>query len=111
MPYWFERKKIKLPAGEDRRVKVSEEEKERIKDLYKAGWSIRKIAREYAGKCSRRLIQFILYPDRAKRQVILRRRRVKEGREKWYKGPIYMRRYMEHKKAVFGLKVKQKERG
>jgi len=70
MPYWFEICKIKLPKEKDRRRKLTDEEKEEIKELYRKGWSIRKIAKKFQDKCSRRLVQFILFPERYKHSRI-----------------------------------------
>ena len=66
MPYKFQTQKIKLPAGKDRRVKLSEEDKQQIRTLHLAGIGIREIARRYQDQCSRRLIQFVLFPERLK---------------------------------------------
>lgn len=60
--------KLKLPKHLDRRRKLTDKEKKHIKDLYFFEYkSIREIAREYDKKCSRRLIQFILFPERDKK--------------------------------------------
>lgn len=68
MPYTFEGKNKKhLPREFDRRRKLSDEQKEHIRFCYfglKMG--VREIAREYEGICSRRAIQFILFPERAR---------------------------------------------
>ncbi len=50
----------------DRRRKLTDEEREHIKELHKKGESTHSIARMYKGKCSRRLIQFIIHPERLK---------------------------------------------
>lgn len=63
MPYISE--KIPLPRNLDRRVKITDDDKEQIKWLYKQNTPIREIARQFEHKCSRRLIQFILFPERA----------------------------------------------
>jgi hypothetical protein len=64
MPYTSE--KIKLPRELDRRVKLTEKDKEDIKHRHKQGEAIRGIARAYEGVCSRRLIQFVLFPERSR---------------------------------------------
>lgn len=58
---------IKLPRHKDRRVKLSPSDKERIRRLYRGG---KHSQRSLAGKfqVSRRLIQFILNPDRERIQ-------------------------------------------
>jgi hypothetical protein len=63
MPYKSE--KIKLPRELDRRVKITEEDKEDMKRLHSENIPIREIARRYEAKCSRRLIQFVLFPERS----------------------------------------------
>ena len=50
----------------DRRRKLTDEDKEDIKKLHKDGESIHGIARLYVAKCSKRLIQFVIYPERLK---------------------------------------------
>lgn len=80
MPHMFESKKIRLPRELDRRVKLSEADKDKIRNLYREGVKIRAIARAFEGKCTRRAIQFVLFPERletVKRQF---RERRKDGR-------------------------------
>jgi len=67
MPYFFETYHVKLPKEKDRRRKLTDEDKEIIKRLYVDGIAIREIARIFKNKCSRRLIQFILFPDRTQK--------------------------------------------
>lgn len=67
MPHKFETYKIPLPKDKDRRRKLSDEDKEIIKMLYEQGESIRAIARRFEKQCSRRNIQFVLFPERLKR--------------------------------------------
>jgi len=64
MPYRFETQKIKLPRHADKRVKLTEKERADIRARYRDGEDIRAIARVYAAKCSRRLIQIVLFPER-----------------------------------------------
>lgn len=66
MPYKWDTKKIKLLRKFDRRVKLSEGDKIYIQSLYQEGNGIRKIARIFKNKCSRRMIQFVLFPERLK---------------------------------------------
>jgi len=58
--------KFKVGKKYDRRIKLTDEERKHIKKLYKLKMPIRAIARCYKEKCSRRLIQFILFPERDK---------------------------------------------
>jgi hypothetical protein len=52
----------KLPEEKDRRVKIPKDQHEVIKQMYDDGMAIRAIAREY--NVDKRLIQFILFPER-----------------------------------------------
>jgi len=71
MPYRYERLKIKLPRDLDRRIKLSEEDKQAIVQLYKTtGISTRSLAAQYG--VSRRSIQFILDPDKLVRNLEMR---------------------------------------
>ena len=64
MPYKCQHAKI--PRRFDRRVKLTEDERQEIIYLYKIeGQPIRAIARTFEGKGSRRMSQFILFPERA----------------------------------------------
>lgn len=62
MPYISE--KIKLPRELDRRVKLSDNDKLDIIARYKKGDAVRQIARDYEAICSRRMIQFVIFPER-----------------------------------------------
>ena len=65
MPYAFAARHTHLlPAFDKRHAALTPADKLRIAKLHAQGWAIRAIAREYMGKCSRRLIQFILFPER-----------------------------------------------
>jgi len=68
MPYWFETKKIKLPKNKDRRRKLTDKDKKIIKPLYDDGFTISEIARKFEKKVCRRMIQFILFPERKRKQ-------------------------------------------
>ena len=70
MPYKSEQIKI---AGSkyDRRIKLTEQDREDIKNL--TGMSIRGIARMYG--VNKRLIQFILFPERHKKNLLDRKNR------------------------------------
>ena len=94
MPYWFETKKIKLPPGKDRRRKLSEKDYKKIRQLAKNGYSQRDLAQKF--NVSRRLIVFILYPERIK----------KHNWRDYYdrkKHTLAMRKHRKHKKEVLGL--------
>ena len=55
MPYKFETQKLKIPRELNRTIKLTEKDKEEIKELYKTGkWSHRTLAEKY--KVSKTLI-------------------------------------------------------
>lgn len=72
MPYKSEYTHKKIPRRYDKRVKLSLEDREEIKRQYKNS-SQRKLAKAWG--VSRRLIQFILDPDKKKRDLELRKLR------------------------------------
>lgn len=82
MPYKYQYKKLKIPRALDRRVKLTDEDKEHIKKLYKEGNGIREIARLYEHKCTRRVIQYTLFPDRLKKMNASFKENRKDGRYK-----------------------------
>ncbi len=96
----------------DKRVKLTDEAKERIREEYATGnISMRGLAKKY--NVSRRLIDFIINPERQERarQQFLERQR--EGR--YYdkeKHNEYMRRHRDHKKELWskGLINDEKEK-
>ena len=76
----------------DRRVKLTQEQRKEIISKG-AGYGIRKMAREYG--VDRRLIGFVLYPERVKRVVML------HDWKRYYtteKNTAYMKRHRYHKK-------------
>lgn len=97
---------INLPKGFDRRVKLTDKEREEIKELHKQGIGIRAIARKFEKKCSRRLIQFVIFPERQK--VVVKRQKDDKNWIKYYdkeKRKFYMRDHREYKKKVLGTKI------
>ena len=87
MPYKSE--KIKLSRSQDRRIKLTDEQREEIRQKYSTGlYSQRALAREY--KVSRRLISFVLDDEKyqkCKEQFKERRAdgRYKPTKEEWSK--------------------------
>ena len=75
-------KKARIGKEHDGRRKLNEEQKEHIRSLYKKGMGIRAIARKYEGICSRRLIQFVIFPERREHAKKLLAERRKDGRYK-----------------------------
>lgn len=65
MPYKTD--KLKLGKSLSRRVKMQPHQKEEAKQLHKTGTSINAIARTF--KVSKRLIQFILFPERQQKNL------------------------------------------
>jgi hypothetical protein len=81
MPYKWANKSIKLGVYDRRRCGLTDEDKEDIKRLHKQNMPVREIAKRYEKLCSRRTIQFILYPERLKQ---LQKRNAKEQHWKKY---------------------------
>jgi transposase-like protein len=100
MPSPFEKKHI--PKEFDKRRKLSDEDKEEIQYRYLkiGGVSQRELAREYG--VSRRLIVFIIYPER---QIENYKARVDRGGSAIYyeksKHTEYMRTHREHKNKLY----------
>lgn len=78
MPHKPDKLKLRIPPEQDRRRKLSDEQKDDIRGLHKLGWSQRQLAKHYA--VSRRLIQFIVDPEAEKRAKEAFRERQKDGR-------------------------------
>lgn len=83
----------------DKRVKLTKEEKEDIKEN-RLGLSQRGLARAYG--VSRRTIQFILDPEKLKKNI--ERRKERGGSKQYYdreKNNKYMRDHRNYKKELF----------
>lgn len=79
MPYAFQYNKKKVPRELDRRVKITEDQKEAIRTAYHFEHKAqRQIARETG--ISRRMISFILFPERLEHNAKLYKERRKDGR-------------------------------
>ena len=100
MPYKSEKLKI---ANEslDRRVKLTKAQRKEIVEEYATGTtSQRKLATKY--KVSRRLIQFILDPDKKKRD--LERRAARGGSKQYYdreKNNVYNKTHRDYKQKLY----------
>lgn len=68
----------RVGSQNDGRRKLTDEDREYIKQLHKRGEPVREIARIMAGVCSRRTVQFVLFPERLER-VKARAKEVKRG--------------------------------
>ncbi len=95
---WHEARTGKLY---DKRIKLTDEDRENIRARHKSGESIRSIAQAYEGVCSRRLIQFVLFPERDAKL----KKNVKDNK-KWLhyydkdKWKQYMRNHRAHIKEL-----------
>lgn len=100
MPYKSE--KIKLSKEQDRRIKLSDEQKEEIRAKYATGlYSQRGLAIEY--NVSRRLISFVLDDEKAKRaaEQLKERRadgRYKPSKEQW---AATMKEHRQYKQKLY----------
>ena len=100
MPYKSE--KIKLSREQDRRIKLNDEQKEEIKHKYSTGlYSQRQLAKEY--NVSRRLITFIINPEKEQRNKELFKERRADGRYKPTKREWAntMRKHRHYKEKLF----------
>ena len=97
MPYKSE--KIKLSKSQDRRIKLTDEQREEIRMKYSTGlYSQRALAREYG--VSRRLISFVLDDEKYQkcREQFKERRadgRYKPTKEEWAKTQKEHRQYKQ----------------
>jgi hypothetical protein len=102
MPYTSE--KIILPRELDRRVKLTEIDKEDIKHRHKAGEPIHAIARAYKGVCSRRMIQFVIFPERLK--ALQEKHIAEKSHLKYYNKDKWRETMKEHRHYKQDLKLK-----
>lgn len=99
MPYKTDKMKLNCPFL-DRRTKLLPCQQERLILLHKAGMSQRKLAALF--NVSRRLIQFIVYPEKKIRN--LEARELRGGTMKYYKGgKEWANTMMEHRKYKYKL--------
>lgn len=68
----------KFEKKDDRRIKLTDEQKESVRKMRTEGFSMRELAREF--KVSRRLIQFTVYPERLEHAKALFKKRRKDAR-------------------------------
>jgi hypothetical protein len=102
MPYWFERKGLRVGRERDRRRVLTDEQIEQIKFLkFVQNWSIRKLARKF--KVDRGTIKWHLFPE-FREKYYQRKKKVNWGYDR-EKHKIYAKRYREHLKEIYGLKV------
>lgn len=92
--------------GEDRRIRLSEQDKEEMRYRHKNGESIHSLSKEY--DVNKRSVQFVIYPERYEHAKMLARKRRAEGRYKPTKEQqrIMMAEHRAHKRAVLERKGK-----
>jgi len=98
MPHWFEAKGNLIPRSKDRRVKLTEKQREEIRSLY-GTISQRKLAAQFG--VSRRTVQFI--GDPSKHEENLKRREERGGSAAYYdkdKNRKYIREHRQYKKKT-----------
>lgn len=101
MPYTWEKRHALLLPHVDARRKLTDSDRAKIIKLYDDGLSIRGIARAFEGKCSRRLIQFVIFPDRAEKVAFDFKIRRLDGRYyKRVKHTAYMRKHRQRKQKL-----------
>ncbi len=100
MPYKFETQHLKKRPEDNKRIKLTDDDKKEIVKLYATGmFSQRKLAEMF--NVHRRSIQFVLNPEALKRNQEQRKERGKDGR--YYdkeKHKEYMREYRHQKKKL-----------
>jgi len=87
--------------NDGRKCGLTKEDETEIKRLADEGMAVRAIAREYADKCSRRTIIFLLNPEEKNRAAEAFKERRKDGR--YYdkdKNREYMRKHRAKLKAL-----------
>jgi transposase len=101
MPYKFQTDKLIIQKEHDKRIKLTPEDKELIKHLYETtDTSQRKLASQFG--VSRRLITFILDPE--KQKANLQAREARGGSKQYYNKEIHaetMKAHRRHKKALY----------
>ena len=88
----------------DRRIRLSDQDKDDTKEMYKNGSSIRSIARHF--NVDKRSIQFILFPERLERNKQLRAER--GGSKEYYDKDKWKETMKEHRKYKHNLYLKGK---
>lgn len=92
MPHKFEKDHVHLPKGKDRRIKLTDEQREEIR-LNPDNLSQRKLAEKYG--VSRRLITFILNPDAQEQNK--QRRAERGGWKQYYDKKTHAKSMKEHR--------------
>ena len=104
MPYKFATDKKKIPRDLDRRVKLTEDDKQNVRDLFRSGkYSQRAISRDTG--ISRRMISFILDPKKLEICQAQFKERQKDGRYKYSKDD-WAKKMREHRHYKQSIKSK-----
>lgn len=93
---------FRIGKANDRRRKLTEEQKEEVKALKDTGLSKKEVAAQYG--CDRRTIDFIWNPEKLQRNIQLRQEN--GGSRAYYdkeKHRQYMQKYRNHKREILGL--------
>ena len=94
MPIKSEVNKLLIPKEFDRRIKLTDEDRVNIVSFYSRGMSQRALARYF--NVSRRLISFVLFPDRL---LINKQQRLESGGSKQY--------YKKEKQKLYSQKTRK----
>lgn len=98
MPFKFETEKKKIPRDLKRTVKLSLQQREEIREKFKTwDYTKTKLAKEY--DVSRRLILFIIYPEKEKENA----RQFLERQKDWR----YYKKYIHNKQVKIHRQYKQ----
>ena len=92
---------MKIPKELDRRIKLSDDDKAKIKKLY-GKISQRKLAKAFG--VSRRLIQFIGDEEKHKRNLL--QRKLTGGSSQYYKKDRHKKYMKKHRRYKRGLELK-----
>lgn len=96
MPFKYETDKLKIQKKDDRRIKLTDADKEEIRYRYLrvGGVSQRELAREYG--VSRRSIIFAIYPER--REANYKQRVARGGSKQYYDKDKHTEAIREHRR-------------
>lgn len=89
----------KLKASEDKRVKLTDEDRKEIVRLRDEGWSWGRLAERFG--VSKRLIDFTLHPEKVEENKRLRRERLLNDPQRYYDRE-------KHSRAVKNLRTRKK---
>lgn len=105
MPYKTDKMKLGNPSI-DRRVKMLPHHKEEAKILYKDGMSINGISKHF--RVNKRLIQFILFPERQKKNI--QDRKLRGGSTIYYKKEYHTKAVREHRQYKYATLTGRKNK-